>query len=76
MAGLLDDDPLTHQTSISLAVERYKREDITLGRAAEIAGVTSEEMKRVLADRGVEIRRGFLSPAEREAKARTMGPES
>lgn len=61
---------------ISLAVEHYKRGDITLHRAAEIAGVTGEEMKRILADRGVEIRRGFLSPAERDAKARELGSES
>lgn len=57
---------------ISLAVEHYKVEDITLNRAAEIAGVTAEEMKRVLVERGVPVRRGFLTPEERDAMAREM----
>ena len=58
---------------ISLAVEHYKREDMALNRAAEIAGVTAEEMKRVLTDRGVAIRRGSVPPAERDATARRLG---
>ncbi|MFW6048463.1 MAG: UPF0175 family protein [Candidatus Natronoplasma sp.] len=30
----------------ALAVEEYKRGEITLNRAAEIAGITTEEMKK------------------------------
>lgn len=57
---------------LSLAVERYKREEITLNRAAELAGVTTEEFKQTLAKRGVSIRRGALSEEEREETARDL----
>lgn len=57
----------------SLAVERYKRGGVTLNRGAEIAGVTTEEFKRILADRGVSIRRGGSSEEDRERRARELG---
>lgn len=58
---------------ISLAVERYKEGDLTLNRAAEIAGVTTEELKRTLAKRGVTIRRGHVPSDERLDRARDRG---
>lgn len=58
---------------ISLAVERYKQGDITLNRGAELAGVTTEEFKRKLANQGVRIRRGSLSEDERDERARDLG---
>lgn len=57
---------------ISLAVEEYKEEDITLNRAAEIAGISMEEMKRVLNRRGIELKRGFTSEEERTEKAKEL----
>lgn len=55
---------------VSIAIERYKKEeDITLNRAAEIAGITTEEMKHILHERGITIRRGFTTTEEREEKA-------
>ncbi len=53
---------------LALAVEEYKRGEITLNRAAEIAGVTTEEMKKKLTERGIPIKRGVLSEGEREQK--------
>ena len=53
---------------IALAVEEYKRGEITLNRAAEIAGITTEEIKKKLDDRGIPIKRGVLSEKDREAK--------
>jgi len=53
---------------IALAVEEYKRGEITLNRAAEIAGITTEEMKKKLVDRGISIKRGILTEKEREEK--------
>ena len=53
---------------IALAVEEYKRGEITLNRAAEIAGITTEEMKKKLAERGIPLKRGVLSEEEREKK--------
>lgn len=39
------------------AIELYKREKITLSRAAEIAGISFDDMKSILQDEGV-LRRG------------------
>ena len=38
---------------IAAAVELYKEEEVSLGKAAEIAGVTTIEFKDILADRGI-----------------------
>lgn len=57
---------------ISLAVEEYRKGKITLNRAAEIAGITTEEMKEVLKNRGIEIKRGFISEEERPEKAEEL----
>ncbi len=57
---------------ITLAVEEYKKEEITLNRAAELAGVNTEKMKEVLKRRGVEIKRGFISEEERSDRAEEL----
>ena len=41
---------------ILLAVERYKKGEASLGRAAELAGVTVGQMMTILAEYGVESR--------------------
>jgi len=50
---------LRKEMKIAAAVELYKREEVTISKAAELSGLNMEEMKRALADRGVEIKRGF-----------------
>ena len=50
----------------SIAIELYKNGDISLGKACELADTDYETMKRMLLDRGIEIRRGVLSPEEGE----------
>jgi len=40
---------------IAAAIELYKKEEVTLGRAAEIAGMWLIEFKEVLRDRGIKI---------------------
>ncbi len=52
---------------IGTAVEMYTTGDITLSKAAEIADVGFEDMKEILADRGIPIRRGE-PPSEAKAK--------
>lgn len=37
-----------------LAVYRYRNEEITLGKAAEVAGVSLETIKQILVENGVE----------------------
>jgi predicted HTH domain antitoxin len=45
-----------------LALSLYEREEISLGRAAEIAGTSREQMKEILASRGIERRIAVRSP--------------
>jgi predicted HTH domain antitoxin len=42
------------QLRIEAAVQIYREGDVTLGRAAEIAGLTRWEFTSLLADRGIE----------------------
>ena len=46
-----------------IAVEKYKQEEISLGKAAEIVGVSLEEMKEILKDQGIFLK-GPESPEE------------
>ncbi len=48
------------------AVELYKEEEVSLGKAAEIAGVTTIEFKDILADRGIRREVGSRSVEELE----------
>ena len=44
---------------ITAVVELYKIEEMSLSKASELAGVSTEEMKDHLAKAGVRVRRGF-----------------
>ncbi len=57
---------------IALAVEEYKKGEITLNRASEIAGVTTEEMKSKLIERGISLKRGFISEDKINDKAEEL----
>jgi predicted HTH domain antitoxin len=48
------------------AVELYKEGEVSLGKAAEIAGVTTIEFKDILADRGIRREVGSRSAEELE----------
>ena len=48
------------------AVELYKEGEVSLGKAAEIAGVTTIEFKDILADRGIRREVGSRSKEELE----------
>lgn len=43
---------------LELAVYRYQTEDISLGKAANLAGVSFEQMKEILRSRGIQLRLG------------------
>jgi predicted HTH domain antitoxin len=51
---------------IAAAVELYKTDEMSLSRAAELAGVGTEEMKDHLTNAGVRIRRGFSKDKGKE----------
>ena len=51
---------------ITAAVELYKEGEVSLGKAAEIAGVTTIEFKDILADREIRREVGSRSVEELE----------
>ncbi len=44
---------------VAAVVELYKTEEMSISKAAELAGVSTEEMKDFIAKAGIKIRRGF-----------------
>jgi predicted HTH domain antitoxin len=54
---------------VAIACELYKKEEISLGKACEIASLNIEEMKEVLHKRGIK-RRVNVSPEEMERMAK------
>lgn len=54
---------------LALAVGRYVLDDISLGRAAELAGVSRWKMIDVLREHGIEPRIGPQSVEEAKAEA-------
>ncbi len=61
---------------VAIAIEKYKDGGISLNKAAEIAGVTTEEMKKNLVERGVEIKRGLEEDEGKLDRARKLAEES
>jgi Uncharacterized small protein len=53
-----------------LAVTKYRDGDVSLNRAAELAGMAPAEFKDTLSERGITRTAGFLSDADREAARR------
>lgn len=51
-----------------LAVKKYRTGRVSFNRAAEIAGLSSEEFKELLHERGIARDASFLSSAERNRK--------
>ena len=51
---------------LSLAVEKYRSEEVSLNRAAELAEVSPERFKTELAERGISRDAGFFDRDERD----------
>jgi len=60
LKSLINENP---EIRIKLAIFRYKNDEISLAKAAKIAGVSFESMKRILLKNGIEPR---LGPESRE----------
>lgn len=58
---------------IAIACELYKKGKISLGRTVEIADVNYEEMKKLLVERNIKIRRGSRTVEEMKKRARKIG---
>lgn len=67
--ALLDKRP---ELRIELAAERYKTGDVSLNRAAEIAGHSAEEFKELLRERGISRDIGFLDEDERDERLKDL----
>lgn len=46
---------------LEVALDLYARKEASLSKASKIAGLSLEEIKVILASRGIEIRRGGTS---------------
>lgn len=58
---------------IAIASVLYKRGKISLGKAVEVADVNYEEMKKILVDKGIKIRRGAFTKKELEEELVNLG---
>ncbi len=56
---------------VDLAIELYKREKVSLGKAAAVAGLTYDEMLDVLFLHGVEPKTGPVSSSQAQRELET-----
>jgi predicted HTH domain antitoxin len=61
---------------VEAAVQLYKEGQVTLGRAAEIAGLSRWEFRDLLADREVEVEVEAASAAEMEEQIKVLADRS
>lgn len=55
-----------------LAVELYKEEKVSLGKACEVADISYEEMKELLRKNKIQIRRGPVSLKDLKTRAKEL----
>lgn len=53
--NLLDEEPLPESATIDEAIDLYLADRCSLGRAAELAGVTRWDLQDILKERGIPI---------------------
>jgi predicted HTH domain antitoxin len=62
------------ELKIEIAILLYRKEEVSLGRAAELAGISRETLKEVLESRGIERHLFASNRAEVDANvARILG---
>jgi len=60
---------------IQLAVHRYQKEEISLAKAATLAGVSWAQMKDILLEKGVSLKLGVETLAELQKDIQTLRQE-
>jgi predicted HTH domain antitoxin len=60
------------EARIQLAVHRYQTADISLAKAASLAGVSWAQMRDILLEKGIQIRLGPASPEEARREVRAV----
>lgn len=68
--ALLESKP---QLKIEIAADLYKNEEVSLWKAAEIAGMTLEEFKEALSSRGIKIEIGGARDESRKRISKAVG---
>jgi predicted HTH domain antitoxin len=68
--GLLP--PTRERGGSGLALYRYEHEDISLAKAAALAGVSWAQMKQIMLERGIQPRLGPETLQEAEEEVRTL----
>ena len=58
---------------ISIACRLYEKEDVSLGKAAEIVGVGIEDMKNILSEQGIKLKIGTTIPNTRDRAHVALG---
>lgn len=51
---------------IGIACKLYEKEEISLGKASDIIGISIEEMKKVLSERGIKLKIGTSIPETKD----------
>lgn len=60
------------KNNVEIAVGLYRKGEISLGKAAELAGVGYEKMKELLVERDIPLRRGPETVEEAEEENRSL----
>lgn len=60
------------KANVDVAVELYKKEEISLGKAAELAGVSYEDIRHILKAREVKIKAGPESIKEAKMEVKEL----
>ena len=69
LRSLLQEKP---QLRVAVAIYRYQTEELSLAKAAHLAGVSFDRMKELLLSRGVQLRLGPMDDAEIAEEVNTL----
>jgi len=69
LRSLLKEKP---QLRIEIAIHRYQTEDISLAKAAHLAGLSFDQIKSLLVQRGIQLRLGPADEQEAQQEVATM----
>lgn len=68
--ALLESKP---QLKVEIAASLYMNEEVSLWRAADIAGMTLEEFKEIISNRGIKIEVGGSKDESRKRISKVVG---
>lgn len=60
------------EARVELAVHRYQSEELSLAKAAELAGISWSQMREILIEKGIPPRLGSETAEEAEAEVQAL----